>query len=415
MALQTANQYQLQPDIAGSLLGGFKAGQGIRSTIDENQRTAQYRQLAGIMTDPMASPEQKMQAQSQLSAIAPDQALALRQKITATMTQEEVADVTDMARAAVQVNAIQTPQGRLQFLKNRKQQLIHQGFPTLETDQVIEALEKGDTALAQQMIDKGVQAGQIFGVLEGTGGARMGGAGIKSFAPVTIVDPITKEKRLVSPTVDPATGQATMAQFEMPEGFEISRETPEEERAAEILAAGKKEEQKLTAGLKYKPRIEEAVTIARAEAARKGEAFTALKQAQAAFPSLNEAVSELKELSQIATSTIGGKIFDAAVKQTGFGSTEGATARAKIVAIVDNQVLPLLKQTFGAAFTEAEGRQLKATFGDIEATPVEKNAALDALIESKMRDIETKKRETGTTEQPVAQVLRFDSQGNVIP
>lgn len=182
MALQTANQYQLMPDTAGSLLGGFKAGQGIRSTIDENQRTAQYRQLAGIMTDPMASPEQKMQAQSQLSAIAPDQALALRQKITATMTQEEVADVTDMARAAVQVNAIQTPQGRLQFLKNRKQQLIHQGFPTLETDQVIEALEKGDTALAQQMIDEGMKAGQILGVLE-TGDAAQDGttAGMRDF------------------------------------------------------------------------------------------------------------------------------------------------------------------------------------------------------------------------------------------
>ena len=57
--------------------------------------------------------------------------------------------------------------------------------------------------------------------------------------------------------------------------------------------------------------------------------------------------------------------------------------------------LPLLKPTFGAAFTVAEGESLKATMGDPNATPEEKMAQLDAFIEQKMRTIGTKRRELG--------------------
>lgn len=149
------------------------------------------------------------------------------------------------------------------------------------------------------------------------------------------------------------------------------------------------------AGLVYKPQIESAVTKARIAAQNQGEVFNELRQAQAALPSLNTAVDELRELSSIATSTLGGKLFNAAVKETGFGATEGATARAKFIAIINNQVLPLLKPTFGAAFTVQEGESLKATMGDPDASPAEKMAQLDAFIAQKMRDIETKQSQLG--------------------
>ena len=160
-----------------------------------------------------------------------------------------------------------------------------------------------------------------------------------------------------------------------------------------------KEGAKLKQQLNHKPAIARAVKLAEKEAIEKGEVLTALNRSKAALPGLLTAVDELKDLSSIATSTIGGKIFDAAVKQTGFGSTKGATARAKFIAIVNNQVLPLLKETFGAAFTAQEGEALKATMGDPDASPEEKMVQLEAFITQKQRDIQTRERQLEPQEQ----------------
>lgn len=154
--------------------------------------------------------------------------------------------------------------------------------------------------------------------------------------------------------------------------------------------AGARAKGTLEQQLVFKPQIESAVTEAKALAKERGEAFTDLTRATAALPGLQEAVGQLRELSQIATSTIGGRIFDAAVRETGFGATTGATARSKFIAIINNQVLPLLKPTFGAAFTVQEGAELKATMGDPDTTPEQKMVQLDAFIAQKVRDIETK-------------------------
>jgi len=151
--------------------------------------------------------------------------------------------------------------------------------------------------------------------------------------------------------------------------------------------------------LKFKPRIEAAVKQAKKEAEAKGESLTALNQSRAALPGLLETVDTLRELAPIATSTLGGKIFDTAVKESGFGSTKGATAKAKFIAIINNQVLPLLKPTFGAAFTVSEGDALKATMGDPDASPAEKMAQLDAFIDQKKRSIETSEREVGASDK----------------
>ena len=192
----------------------------------------------------------------------------------------------------------------------------------------------------------------------------------------------------------------------------------------EKIISGAKESGKLGEQLKFKPKIAKAVEIAKGEAKAQGGAVTDLKVMEAALPTLKESVGELRELSQIATSTIGGKIFDQAVKQSGFGSTGGATARAKFIAIINNQVLPLLKPTFGAAFTVSEGEALKATMGDPDASPDQKLAQLDAFIQQKERDIRTKGAEVesftgevlfnhpqfgGITEGDIAETMRANS------
>ena len=128
---------------------------------------------------------------------------------------------------------------------------------------------------------------------------------------------------------------------------------------------------------------------------------------EASLPGVREVVGELLELSDIATSTLGGKAFDFVVKQSGFGSTKGATAQAKMEAIVDNQVLPLLKETFGAAFTAAEGQALKASLVDPDSSPAQRRAQLDAFLSQKERNVRTKQTQANQT-------LNFDSQGNLI-
>ena len=77
---------------------------------------------------------------------------------------------------------------------------------------------------------------------------------------------------------------------------------------------------------------------------------------------------------------------------------EGARARADYEATIANNILPLLRQTFGAQFTEKEGESLKTTLGDPNKSPSEKNAVLDAFIESKLNNITSTAAKTGNAE-----------------
>jgi len=172
----------------------------------------------------------------------------------------------------------------------------------------------------------------------------------------------------------------------------------------ERVIEGGKETGKLGAQLKIKPQIEREVTLARKAAEARGETLTDLDRAEAAMPGLLDTVGRLKDLSKIATSTIGGRIFDVGTKELGFGSTKGATARAKFIAIINNQVLPLLKPTFGGSFSVQEGESLKATMGDPDASPEEKIAQLESFIDQKVRDLQSKQRELDIEDPSTPQV-----------
>lgn len=74
---------------------------------------------------------------------------------------------------------------------------------------------------------------------------------------------------------------------------------------------------------------------------------------------------------------------------------EGATARKEYMSLVDNQILPLLRQTFGAQFTAKEGESLKATLGDPDATPEQKDAVIRSFIDQKKQTINSLEREAG--------------------
>lgn len=135
-----------------------------------------------------------------------------------------------------------------------------------------------------------------------------------------------------------------------------------------------------------------------------GAAQATLASMQANMPNLEKVVMDLSALGKTATYTQAGQLADATKRQLGLPVGEGATARTEYIAKVDNEVLPLLRQTFGAAFTQKEGESLKATLGDPNKSPEEKDAVLKAFIESKKAQVESLQRQTG---QLSSSPLRF--------
>jgi hypothetical protein len=134
--------------------------------------------------------------------------------------------------------------------------------------------------------------------------------------------------------------------------------------------------------------------------AEQGEAKALYDSMTSKMPGLEYTVKELETLADQATYTTGGQLWDEVAKQTGQMPRDAAVARAKYIAVVDNQVLPLLRDTFGSQFTVTEGQSLRATLGDPNKTPQEKKAVLRAFIEQKRRNIEALAVQTGQQQAP---------------
>jgi hypothetical protein len=126
-----------------------------------------------------------------------------------------------------------------------------------------------------------------------------------------------------------------------------------------------------------------------------GDAQTAFSSMTAKLPGLESVVKQLDDLSNKATYTWSGQLTDTARRQLGAEPRDSAVARQQYISMVDNQILPLLRDTFGAQFTEREGATLRATLGNPDLHPKEKQAVLKAFIEQKRRDIEALARQTG--------------------
>lgn len=170
------------------------------------------------------------------------------------------------------------------------------------------------------------------------------------------------------------------------------------------------------------------VPINNAQSAADTKAGAAIGDARADYasmsskmPGLENVVKQLDGLSDKATYTFAGQAYNALRTQAGMEPAEGQVARTQYQSIVANQILPLLRDTFGAQFTAREGDTLMATLGDPDKTPKEKQAVLKSFIEQKRRDVEAKAVQAGLTPAapPAAAapgaVIRYDSQGNRIP
>jgi hypothetical protein len=145
-------------------------------------------------------------------------------------------------------------------------------------------------------------------------------------------------------------------------------------------------------------KVKEAAAVKAAEvrATGQGEAQSSLESIRSKMPGLESVVKELDGLAEKATYTLAGQGRDALRRQMGAEPTEGSVARVRYMSMVDNQILPLLRDTFGAQFTQKEGEALRATLGNPDLGPKEKQQVLKSFIEQKRRDVEALESRTGT-------------------
>lgn len=138
-----------------------------------------------------------------------------------------------------------------------------------------------------------------------------------------------------------------------------------------------------------------------------GEAEALLGDIESNMPNINNVVVKLDKLADAASYTQIDK-FDATLKrQLGVDVGSAADAKAEYISTVDNEILPLLRQTFGAQFTENEGKALRATLGDPDASPSEKKAKLRAFIDAKIGQVQSLQRRTGQQVSPKEEISTY--------
>lgn len=126
-----------------------------------------------------------------------------------------------------------------------------------------------------------------------------------------------------------------------------------------------------------------------------GEARVTYESMSSKMPGLEQVVGQLDDLAGKATYTAAGQLLDWGRKEIGMEPREAAIARTNYIAMVNNQILPMLRDTFGAQFTEREGETLRETMGDPNKSPAEKQTVLKAFIEQKRRDVAALAAQTG--------------------
>ena len=369
-----------------NFLGGQQAGQ-----------RQQANNLAGSLAGQAQNPEFRMgQSEDfrQLMAIDPDRANKTMSTFQSLGEDRKKAYFDDMVTGKAMLMSGDLS-GFGKFQENRLQNLKRlESEDTTGTEMIIDKFNQGDIQGLIAGYDSGINAGIQLGYIKAGPQAEKKGtkqAEFENLVKLAEVDP--KGETIAGKAALVSLGLFARASNSAAERIATNPELAQAVAKSEELKAESKEAGKSKAQLNFKPKIESAVKLAAIEAESRGEALTDLARMEATMPEMQKVVGQLRELSEISTSTMGGRFFDVMVKETGFGATKGGTARAKLISIIDNQVLPLLKATFGGAMTEREGDKLTATMGDPNATHEARMAALDAFIDQKAGAIMSLKRE----------------------
>ena len=124
----------------------------------------------------------------------------------------------------------------------------------------------------------------------------------------------------------------------------------------------------------------------------RGAADVDLAKIEASMPQIKKTVSDLKNLAQAATYTVGGKLYNDALRQLGQPMSAGGNARAEYDARIKNVLLPSLKASFGSRVTNYDINYAQSILGDPNLSPSEKEVQLNAFLDQKYEQTKTDKR-----------------------
>jgi hypothetical protein len=273
-------------------------------------------------------------------------------------------------------------EGAHDFLMKRRDALqarmgSGENVDTQETDYALEKLRTGDIQGLQTDVASMLAAGQAYNMVGGNDGTP---SSVKEWQYYNSLNDDQKKQWLVNKragsTLDLGGSQLRLGPDGKPEASYTKTLAPADQ-----------------------PANANAKAVATAAGAKVGEgqgdAQAKLTAMQAQLPRLNQVVTKLSRLGKTATYTKAGVAANEVARQLSAKVPQGAVDRTAYEATVDNEVLPLLRQTFGAQFTAEEGTRLKVTLGDPNKSPEEKDAVLKSFIEQKMGEIQSLQRQTG--------------------
>ena len=378
-------------DIAGNVASGIQRG-GMISQLQEAKEQAPLRQ-------------QMLQDQAAQSQLATQQAQQAQQLADQDRVIGSIASTWTGVKGLVDAGNFNEAADALEA---NKQNLAASGVTNFEdSDLAIQALRSGDAKQINAIKAQGNEAIRLAterGIFDANKPTTSTGQRERADLIAQLKPALDKDGKIDPAKLDANSRSAAVALNLIPgagtatggERIATTEGLTEVVAKSEERLKGAAETGKLKAQKSLLPGIRASIKQAEQQAQSRGETFTELNSAKAALPGLKTVVGNLKALSGDATFTLAGRGFNAVAKELGF-STKGSTARAAMVSMVDNQVLPLLKPIFGAAFTAIEGDRLRNAFLDPNSTPDSRVASLNAFQDQMERNIESKQREIDIT------------------
>ena len=298
MALQTANQFQLGTDFS-RLGSGIQQGQQIANQFQIGKQN-----------------EQKLDATAEESRI-----------MSVVQGASEIVNLPDDA-------------SKLNALYTRKQQLIQQGKPTQDTDEVIDLFERGNNHGANELIQGAVNMGIQTGRLKAPA------AGPSAFEQAQTAKTL-KQTELLEENGNIEIGTASQRDFNT---YQDLLKT--DQKKAEIFGR--------QAGF-IRATEQEKADIKVDETARKEVAKANTKRVQGYIDSgidAADATGNIKRSLELLKTVKTGGFDNVSLKAKQLFGIEGGD-EAELSANLGKNVLAQLKPIFGAAFTAKEGERLE--------------------------------------------------------
>lgn len=351
MALVTANQFQLTPDFGGAISSGLKLGKQISQALDRPE-------IQKLTQQALGGDQQALQS---LASLAPDQANKVQQfhlgqqqqqagvvksqQVSAQQQQQADKDrLQSVIEGAVQLSSLPDDASKLNFLKQRKQQLTTRGIATQDTDEIIGLFESGQSDQANALINSTVKTGERLGF-------------VKPVKAAAIESPTSLQKNLLAAGLQPGTPEFQAA---------ILKSTTKP-----LIGSGEPEEKK---------------ALARQRVKRFGEIQTAADQATTLLDNLNQIDAIVVETGALEPAKAA---FAAVIEGFGIDASEiaNATGAQAVNAITGRLLNDVLNAATGPQ-TDQDATRARKTIANLGNTPGAFKFKNDSLRSLALRQIE---------------------------